>query len=102
MVLELAFGIREVIGSKLDRTIIMDLSLPTPDAFPMFPYVTPYNIQLQFMRHVFMAIEARKFAILESPTGTASTRVATRLNASYNPNIGKVTEFAHWSPDMAS
>lgn len=80
----------------------MDLSLPTPDAFPMFPYVTPYNIQLQFMRHLFMAIEDRKFAILESPTGTASTRDATRLNASYNSNAGKVTESAHWGPDVAS
>ena len=57
----------------------MDLSLPTPDAFPMFPYATPYNIQLQLIRHLFMAIEGRKFAIVESPTGTASTRDTTRL-----------------------
>ena len=49
-----------------------------------------------------MAIEDRKFAILESPTGTASTRDATRLNASYNSNAGKVTESAHWGPDVAS
>jgi len=49
-----------------------------------------------------MAIEERKFAILESPTGTASTRDATRLNVSYNSNTGKVSEFAHWSPNVAS
>jgi hypothetical protein len=49
-----------------------------------------------------MAIEGRKFAILESPTGTASTRDATRLNVSHNPYTGKVPEFAHWSPDVAS
>ena len=87
---------------KLNRTTAMDLSLPTPDAFPMFPYTTPYQIQLQLMRHLFMAIEGQKFAILESPTGTARTRGTTRLNVSHDPDTGKIPEFAHWSPDVAS
>ena len=49
-----------------------------------------------------MAIESQKFAILESPTGTASTRGMTRLNVSHDFNIGKILEFAYWSPDVAS
>ena len=49
-----------------------------------------------------MAIEGRKFAILESPTGTASTRGTTRLNVSHCSSTGKIFEFTHWSPDMAS
>ncbi|KAG9052955.1 ATP-dependent DNA helicase chl1 [Serendipita sp. 407] len=51
----------------------MALALPTPDAFPIFPYSTPYKIQLDLMRHLFSAIEERKMAIVESPTGTGKT-----------------------------
>lgn len=46
------------------------LTLPTPDSFPIFPYPEPYNIQLDLMRHLYAAIEGRKIAIVESPTGT--------------------------------
>lgn len=46
------------------------LALSTPDAFPSFPYDPPYAIQLDLMRHLYASIEARKVAILESPTGT--------------------------------
>lgn len=46
------------------------LALPTPDTFPSFPYDPPYAIQLDLMRHLYASIEARKVAILESPTGT--------------------------------
>ena len=88
-------------GSKLNRTTALDLSLPTPHAFSMFPYTTPYQIQLQLMWDLFMAIERRKFA-LESPTGIASTRGMTRLTVSHGSNTGKITELAQWSPDMAS
>ncbi|KIO31578.1 hypothetical protein M407DRAFT_19513 [Tulasnella calospora MUT 4182] len=49
------------------------LALSTPDAFPSFPYDPPYGIQLDLMRHLYASIEARKVAILESPTGTGKT-----------------------------
>ncbi|KAG8817056.1 ATP-dependent DNA helicase chl1 [Serendipita sp. 399] len=51
----------------------MSLALPTPNAFPIFPYSTPYKIQLDLMRHLFAAIEEEKLAIVESPTGTGKT-----------------------------
>ena len=41
-------------------------------SFP-FPY-KPYSIQLGYMANVFTAIEQRKIAILESPTGTGKTQ----------------------------
>ncbi|KAH9949242.1 DNA repair helicase [Amylocystis lapponica] len=50
----------------------MSLKLQTPDFFPAFPF-TPYDIQLDLMRHVYSAIEARKITIAESPTGTGKT-----------------------------
>lgn len=48
------------------------LALPTPDAFPLFPYDEPYSIQRQLMQTVYSSIEARKVAVVESPTGTVS------------------------------
>ena len=53
----------------------MDLQLPTPSCFPAFPYDAPYDIQLDLMRHLYTSIEQRKVTIVESPTGTVSTRV---------------------------
>ncbi|PIL32767.1 hypothetical protein GSI_04884 [Ganoderma sinense ZZ0214-1] len=50
----------------------MSLKLPTPDNFVAFPF-KPYDIQLDLMRHVFSAIEDKKVAIMESPTGTGKT-----------------------------
>ncbi|WVQ77661.1 hypothetical protein IAR50_007349 [Cryptococcus sp. DSM 104548] len=47
-------------------------ALPTPEKFP-FPYPTPYGIQVDFMKTVFRAIEDRKIAIVESPTGTGKS-----------------------------
>ena len=49
----------------------MSLKLPTPDDFAAFPF-KPYDIQLDLMRQVFSAIEDKKVAIMESPTGTVS------------------------------
>ncbi|KAH9049835.1 DNA repair helicase [Lactarius hengduanensis] len=49
------------------------LILPTPDSFPAFPFDTPYSIQVDLMRHLYSAIEARQIAIAESPTGTGKT-----------------------------
>ncbi|ORY29962.1 helicase C-terminal domain-domain-containing protein [Naematelia encephala] len=46
--------------------------IPTPETFP-FPYPQPYSIQLDLMRTVFQAIESRKIAIVESPTGTGKS-----------------------------
>jgi len=48
----------------------MNLELPTPAAFPAFPYSPPYNIQNDLMRHLYDSIERRKVTIVESPTGT--------------------------------
>ena len=41
-------------------------TLPTPDAF-LFPYASPYPIQVQLMQTVFRAVEDRKIAIVSSP-----------------------------------
>ncbi|KAI9443288.1 DNA repair helicase [Lactarius indigo] len=49
------------------------LVLPTPNSFPTFPFETPYSIQVDLMRHLYSAIEARQIAIAESPTGTGKT-----------------------------
>ncbi|CAG8490837.1 8736_t:CDS:10 [Paraglomus brasilianum] len=48
--------------------------LPTPaDAdYFKFPFV-PYDIQYEFMRNLYEAIEHRNIAILESPTGTGKS-----------------------------
>lgn len=46
------------------------LALETPETFPAFPYDPPYDIQVDLMRHLYSAVENRKVAIVESPTGT--------------------------------
>ncbi|CAE6485498.1 unnamed protein product [Rhizoctonia solani] len=45
------------------------LHLPTPESFPAFPF-QPYDIQLELMKSLYTALEDRKIAVLESPTGT--------------------------------
>jgi len=45
------------------------LRLETPEEFTSFPYA-PYSIQLDLMKALYTAIESRKVAIMESPTGT--------------------------------
>lgn len=48
---------------------IDSLHLPAPETFAAFPY-QPYDIQLELMKSLYAALEDRKVAILESPTGT--------------------------------
>ncbi|KZS97147.1 DNA repair helicase [Sistotremastrum niveocremeum HHB9708] len=48
------------------------LRLETPSEFPSFPF-TPYDIQLDLMKALYCAIEERKVAVIESPTGTGKT-----------------------------
>lgn len=45
------------------------LRLETPNDFPSFPF-KPYSIQLDLMKALYSAIEGRKVAVMESPTGT--------------------------------
>ena len=52
------------------------LALSTPDAFPVFPYDAPYDIQLSLMRHLYQTIEDGAVAVVESPTGTVNHRDA--------------------------
>ncbi|KAG0228422.1 DEAD H (Asp-Glu-Ala-Asp His) box helicase 11, partial [Actinomortierella wolfii] len=47
--------------------------LTPPNSFPAFPYPTPYNIQLDFMKNLYECIEHRKVGIFESPTGTGKS-----------------------------
>ncbi|KAJ6584730.1 helicase C-terminal domain-containing protein [Mycena capillaripes] len=51
----------------------ISLSLPTPAQFPAFPFVEPYPIQVDLMRHLYTSIEQKKVTIVESPTGTGKT-----------------------------
>ncbi|KAG6903272.1 hypothetical protein C0995_000167 [Termitomyces sp. Mi166 len=50
-----------------------DIDLPTPTAFPAFPFSPPYEIQVELMRHLYTSIEQRKVTVVESPTGTGKT-----------------------------
>ncbi|KAI0304347.1 DNA repair helicase [Multifurca ochricompacta] len=51
----------------------VSLVLTTPQSFPVFPFDPPYSIQIDLMRHIYSAIEHRRIAIAESPTGTGKT-----------------------------
>ena len=70
-----------------------NLSLSTPDAFPIFPYDTPYGIQLNLMRHLYQAIEDKAVAIVESPTGTVSGQDVFRCPHSDDAPPGEDGEF---------
>jgi len=60
------------------------LSLSTPDAFPIFPYDKPYDIQLSLMQHLYRAIEDKAIAVVESPTGTVNRQSAFQYSHSNN------------------
>lgn len=62
--------------STEDATADTSARLPTPartGAAFSFPYPTPYSIQLDLMTALFEAIEGRKVAVFESPTGTGKS-----------------------------
>lgn len=50
----------------------LNKKLETPEFFE-FPYA-PYDIQLKFMKALYSTLEAGKFGIFESPTGTVSIK----------------------------
>ncbi|KAJ1303466.1 hypothetical protein OPQ81_011654 [Rhizoctonia solani] len=52
--------------------MVDSLYLPTPESFLAFPF-QPYGIQLELMKSLYTALEGRKVAILESPTGTGKS-----------------------------
>ena len=65
------------------------LSLSTPDAFPIFPYDKPYEIQLNLMQHLYSAIEDKAVAVVESPTGTVYCQCASKMSHSDRVLQGK-------------
>lgn len=66
------YPISMIIGSRRSTMMSVTLELPTPTAFPAFPFNTPYEIQVELMRHLYTSIEQKKVTIIESPTGTVS------------------------------
>lgn len=65
--------------------------LASPADFP-FPF-PPYDIQVQFMRTVYSAIEEGKVALMESPTGTVRVTRFNRRRLTARVSIaGQVTE----------
>lgn len=53
-------------------------TLETPESFE-FPF-PPYDIQQNFMKSLYETLEAGKFGIFESPTGTVSNQVTFRMS----------------------
>ena len=78
-----------VLWARMDSS----LSLSTPDAFPIFPYDAPYDIQLNLMRHLYKAIEDKAVAVVESPTGTVNCQSAFQRPRSDNVPPGQDCEF---------
>ncbi|OBZ69839.1 ATP-dependent RNA helicase CHL1 [Grifola frondosa] len=76
----LAWYLRKVLVYATKKAVIqtyrylrtMSLKLSTPGSFIAFPF-SPYDIQLDLMRHLYSSIEDRKVTIVESPTGTGKT-----------------------------
>ena len=54
--------------SENARFVFAGLKMETPSKFP-FPF-EPYDIQVEFMRNLYTALEGGKLGIFESPTGT--------------------------------
>lgn len=53
--------------------LVMEEKLKPPSSF-VFPF-TPYDIQHNFMTHLYAALENKKLGIFESPTGTVSIKI---------------------------
>lgn len=64
-------------AEQSDSGTVMDVpplcTPPRTAAAFSFPYATPYGIQLDLMIKLFEAIEHRKVAVFESPTGTGKS-----------------------------
>ncbi len=78
------------------------MSLPTPESFPAFPFDPPYSIQVDLMKHVYSAIENRKIAIVESPTGTVRVSHCGHRMIRLRPQVGKDIKLALRYFDVAN
>ena len=59
------------LADKIDICMDERESLQSPQKF-CFPF-EPYDIQIKFMKALYEAIEERKIAIFESPTGNGNS-----------------------------
>ena len=41
--------------------------------FPAFPHKQPYSVQVDFMKHLYLVLQAGGVGLFESPTGTGKT-----------------------------
>lgn len=81
----------------------MAAQLQPPVSFP-FPF-TPYEIQHDFMTHLYKTLEAGKIGIFESPTGTVrSINQYNDLAQIYVLRnvlcVGKITKFNMWLTEV--
>ena len=73
-------------------TTVEDSKLKVPEDFS-FPF-TAYEIQKDFMKALFVALDERKLGIFESPTGTVRLQIPMAALFGYYYACVQVTNFA--------